>query len=326
MINNFIYEFLNDLEYKCKRDIDKAILCGVPIVKNEILIDSLTFSYDSFRRIFLTKESNGRKTTKNMFAVYLGFNNYTDLWVKEMTKYPIQLDLADFYDPNLLFQGGVTSKLAQYFEYSILSMLGLAIMPSKPLLIVLTEKKEISLELLTILEGIYFFSKREWYLSSDCLNRSHHFFFDYYQFYFIAGISFYKIKYGNYGAKQAERYLEKAVSLIHEDLPNSIKSSVNTFYGAILMYNKNFDKSLYHLKLGLSFATTELEYSKVYYYLSCFGGKTGNVGQALVATDFLRDNSGKYYALAMNYLKLNARDMYEKFKYKGGYNLVDFNK
>lgn len=326
MIENFIIDFLDGLENRCKTDLALAKLCGIPVVRGELMTDSLTFSYDSFRRIFLTGESKGNKTTKNMFSVYLGFNNYTDLWVKELTKYQIQFDPSEFNNPKSLFENSVTPKLAQYFELVILSITGLAKPPNKPLLKSLSEKEEIDVELLVILQGLYFFSKKEWYLASDSFNDSRHFFLDNYQFYFLAGISFYKIKYGGYGSKQSELYLEKTLSLLKDDVNSSIRSWVHTYYGAILMHNKKLDESKIHLTKGLKLAEAESDFAKVHYYLSRLSGKLKDTTQLASSTDFLRENSGKYYALTMSYLKKNENALYEKIKFKGSYEIVDFDK
>ena len=82
MIENFVFDFLDDLETICAQSEKKAIQCNVPRIKNEFAYNQLTFSYDSFRRIFITRESKGSKTTKNMFAIYLGYDSYIDFWIK----------------------------------------------------------------------------------------------------------------------------------------------------------------------------------------------------------------------------------------------------
>jgi len=82
IIENFIYDFLEDLKIVCTQNEKKAIQCNVPVIKNEFAYSQLTFSYDSFRRIFITQESNGSKTSKNMFAIYLGYDSYIDYWIK----------------------------------------------------------------------------------------------------------------------------------------------------------------------------------------------------------------------------------------------------
>ena len=82
IVENFIYDFLEDLVSICTQDPKKASLCNIPVIKNELAYKQLTFSYDSFRRIFMTRESNGSKTSKNMFAIYLGYDSYIDFWIK----------------------------------------------------------------------------------------------------------------------------------------------------------------------------------------------------------------------------------------------------
>ena len=82
IIENFIYDFLDDLKDICAQDEKKAVQCNIPVVRNEFAYSQLTFSYDSFRRIFITRESNGNKTTKNMFAIYLGYDSFIDYWIK----------------------------------------------------------------------------------------------------------------------------------------------------------------------------------------------------------------------------------------------------
>jgi len=91
IIELFIFEFLEALEESCKGNVKKAMLCNVPRIKNKFLYDQLRFSYDSFRRIFITKESKGNKTSKNMFAIYLGYNSYLDYW-SSRDKMPLQVD------------------------------------------------------------------------------------------------------------------------------------------------------------------------------------------------------------------------------------------
>jgi len=67
------YEMYDNLEREIKMDKRKADLCGIPLKP---------LSPTSFRRIFMYKNSGGNKTTRNQFAIYLGYNSFSH-YIKE---------------------------------------------------------------------------------------------------------------------------------------------------------------------------------------------------------------------------------------------------
>lgn len=85
-IELFLSVFLSKLQEICRQDTEKAERCGVPKIKGEARYDQLKYSYYSFRRIFITKESEGNLTTKEMFAIYFGYDSYNDYLIKEEIK------------------------------------------------------------------------------------------------------------------------------------------------------------------------------------------------------------------------------------------------
>lgn len=80
-IDAFLLDFHKRLEAICRDDPHKATLCGIAAVKGGE-VQSPGFSYYSFRRIFITKESAGNRTTREMFAIYLGFHSMDDFLVR----------------------------------------------------------------------------------------------------------------------------------------------------------------------------------------------------------------------------------------------------
>lgn len=76
-IDAFLRRFHARLEEICRVDAQKAALCGVGGVKGGE-VQSPRLSYFSFRRIFITRESTGNRSTREMFAIYLGFESVSD--------------------------------------------------------------------------------------------------------------------------------------------------------------------------------------------------------------------------------------------------------
>ncbi|MCC7504762.1 MAG: hypothetical protein IT259_05660 [Saprospiraceae bacterium] len=76
-IDAFLRSFHTRLEQICRADPQKAALCGVDGVKGGD-VQSPRLSYFSFRRIFITRESTGNRSTREMFAIYLGFESVSD--------------------------------------------------------------------------------------------------------------------------------------------------------------------------------------------------------------------------------------------------------
>lgn len=85
-IDLFLAALLSKLEQICRQDKEKAERCGVPTIKDEFRSDQLRLSYDSFRRIFVTKGSEGNLRTKEMFAIYFGYDSYNDYLIKTEIK------------------------------------------------------------------------------------------------------------------------------------------------------------------------------------------------------------------------------------------------
>lgn len=81
-IDAFLRRFLKRLKEICQQDPEKAALCGLILIKGGQLSDP-TLSYHSFRRIFITKESQGKPTTREMFAIYFGYDSAHDLMAQK---------------------------------------------------------------------------------------------------------------------------------------------------------------------------------------------------------------------------------------------------
>lgn len=77
-IDTFLEDFSEKLLQKCLADEQVALRCGVHTVKGE-LASQPGLSYFSFRRIFIKNESSGNQSTREMFAIYLGYASVTDL-------------------------------------------------------------------------------------------------------------------------------------------------------------------------------------------------------------------------------------------------------
>jgi len=80
-IDAFLLDFHQQLVAIGRDNPQKAALCGIAAVKGGD-VQSPGFSYYSFRRIFITKESTGNRTTREMFAIYLGFHSMDDFLVR----------------------------------------------------------------------------------------------------------------------------------------------------------------------------------------------------------------------------------------------------
>ncbi|MEQ8703552.1 MAG: hypothetical protein RIC19_06520 [Phaeodactylibacter sp.] len=77
-IDPFLKYFHQQLQKRCAEDLALIAACGWQHPKNGAIPDGSTISYDSFRRIFITNESKGNRTTRNMFAIYMGYQSYDD--------------------------------------------------------------------------------------------------------------------------------------------------------------------------------------------------------------------------------------------------------
>ncbi|WP_421796080.1 hypothetical protein [Haliscomenobacter sp.] len=81
-ITIFLTDFSTKLGQLCSQDERKAILCGAK--KNRAgELTPPTITYHSFRRIFITKESSGNRSTREMFAIYLGYDSAHDFMVQK---------------------------------------------------------------------------------------------------------------------------------------------------------------------------------------------------------------------------------------------------
>jgi len=91
-IDSFLEDFHAKLLLICKVDLEKAARCGIEPIKGQIT-QGPTITYWSFRKIFLKGQSGGRATTKEMFALYIGYNSVDDL-LKVYPPYPIANGVA----------------------------------------------------------------------------------------------------------------------------------------------------------------------------------------------------------------------------------------
>ncbi|MFK7950825.1 MAG: hypothetical protein AB8G11_24810 [Saprospiraceae bacterium] len=67
-IESFLIDLSIKVEELCENDKKKNDLCGF----------NYNISYDTFRRIFFVKSSSGQKTTRHLFAIFLGYDSYFD--------------------------------------------------------------------------------------------------------------------------------------------------------------------------------------------------------------------------------------------------------
>ena len=81
-IDAFLRDFHKKLAEICRQEPEKAALCGVAVVNGET-VQYPRLSYFSFRRIFITKESLGNRSTREMFAIYLGFESANDFLTRK---------------------------------------------------------------------------------------------------------------------------------------------------------------------------------------------------------------------------------------------------
>lgn len=77
-IDPFLRYLHQKLQQRCTEAPYLIEACGWQKPKQGELPDGSTISYDSFRRIFITRESEGNRTTRNMFAIYMGYQSYED--------------------------------------------------------------------------------------------------------------------------------------------------------------------------------------------------------------------------------------------------------
>lgn len=94
VILRFLGGFISVVRQQCREDEKKAEACGLVKTKAGFMYDQLDLSYDTFRRIFVTGESKGRRATWNLFAVYLGANSYGE--------YLLEQKLNDIVAPDLI--------------------------------------------------------------------------------------------------------------------------------------------------------------------------------------------------------------------------------
>lgn len=80
-IESFLLRFQEKLNQICLQDPLKAKRCGLSAIRGGI--QEPTLPYYSFRRIFITKESKGNRSTREMFAIYLGYDSYEDFLIQK---------------------------------------------------------------------------------------------------------------------------------------------------------------------------------------------------------------------------------------------------
>jgi len=118
-IEIFIAKMHQRLKVKCQSNLSIAqILKCWNDNSSKVEIENLeTLSYDTFRRIFITKKSPGSKSNRNKFAIYLGYNSYAH-YINEKninddpkTEEEEQISFQEFIKENNLTDG-----LSRYFE------------------------------------------------------------------------------------------------------------------------------------------------------------------------------------------------------------------
>ncbi|MEO1263546.1 MAG: tetratricopeptide repeat protein [Bacteroidota bacterium] len=113
--------FLVDLEEKLiKKSEDNyqvAKLIGVPFIRGRYAIEHWkAIHHSNFRKIFITKESQGRPTTRQQFAIYLGYESAEQYMNQQKIQFaptanvPLTIAPVDSTDPVLFMRIGQNEK------------------------------------------------------------------------------------------------------------------------------------------------------------------------------------------------------------------------
>lgn len=78
--SHFLLDLKTTVEEACLNDANKAELCGF---KKESQIRLWEPTYDTFRRVFKSHETKGSSRTKNIYAIFLGFDSEDDFCRKK---------------------------------------------------------------------------------------------------------------------------------------------------------------------------------------------------------------------------------------------------
>jgi len=289
MIENFIFNLIERLKIECQHNEFKAKLCRVPKIKGAYAFDQLKFSYDSFRRIFITKESKGNKTTKHMFAIYLGYNSYIEFWNREADTENEGLStkaaLISYYS-----DGTLSKEFIDYIDSYLLSMIGKKETPLPKLLY--NKHSHQDSEIKDLLIAVDEFRSGNWNSASRHFEKSKSFFERYFQVAFMA--------------------VDLAINNLSINADNDIKARIFTYKGATLKRKQDYDKALIATLKGLSFAEHNWEKARAHYNLAgIYALKNDDIGFN-ESIEYLKNNSEKYFLQAVRYLKRWSPEYYKK--------------
>ena len=310
IIENFIYNLIEKLEIECTQNEKKAKLCKVPKIRGVYAFDQLKFSYDSFRRIFITRESNGNKTTKHMFAIFLGYDSYLEFWHEEIDEIE-GISATSKFDLGIYYKDGkLTEEFLKYIEAYLLSMIGK------------TEEQPFpefsSSQVNTwepLIKNLFFavmkFREENWHTASRCFEKCQSLFTKHHQISFMAGIAFYNIGIGSSSFDKALYYFDAAIHNLSLEVDCDIKARVFTYKGAILKRKRDYNQALMVTLKGLSFAEHGWEKARAHYNLAGIYALKGDKVGFVESVEYLKDNNEKYFLQMQRYVKRWAPKYYE---------------
>ena len=313
MIENFIFNLIERLEIECQHNEFKAKLCRVPKIKGAYAFDQLKFSYDSFRRIFITKESKGNKTTKHMFAIYLGYSSYIEFWNQEADTENEDLSTKKAVLISYYSDGKLSKEFIDYIDSYLLAMIGKKETPLPKFLY--NKSSHQDSEIKDLLIAVDEFRSGNWKSASRHFEKSKSLFERYFQVAFMAGIAYYNIRFETETFNKALYYFDLAINNLSINADNDMKARIFTYKGAALKRKQDYDKALIATLKGLSFAEHNWEKARAHYNLAgIYALKNDNIGFN-ESIEYLKNNSEKYFLQAVRYLKRWSPEYYKKINY-----------
>lgn len=301
-IESFIFSFLESLEKVCKANERKATLCKVPKIGGQYHYSQLNLSYDSFRRIFITKESRGSKTTKHMFAIYLGYGSYLELWTGINNPKQYSPKCNTFSVDTYYYDGRITEKFATLIDRQLLSMINKLEKVPFPESDIFLESI-IDKEVKNLFIGVANFQQSNWKTSALYFDKSIALFEKHFQFFFMAGIAYYNIRIDNGSFDKALDYFNTAIRNLSIDSDNDLKARLYTYKGATLKRQTNYSDALNWVLKGLSFAEHEHEKARAHYNLACIYALKDDQIELLESLKYLKTNNEKYFLQAQRYIR-----------------------
>jgi len=85
-IEDFLVHFEKKVLERCQNDKSLCKILGLGNKNGQVLFNSIKVpSYSTFRRIFLKRTSKGKSYTRNLLAIYLGYQSFDDYLSKKNT-------------------------------------------------------------------------------------------------------------------------------------------------------------------------------------------------------------------------------------------------